>query len=84
MNDDGSWTVPASEFRLVYRGLIGERMSVETPVATIDSGTEPIELHLYVDDPQQTFLGGFLDGLGLDNIGRRLVSAEAELEVAGR
>ena len=82
-NDDGSWTVPASEFRLVYRGVIAApaQTPVETPVAVIDSGTEPIELHL---DPRQTFLGGFLDGLGLDNIGRQHVFVDATLQVAGR
>ena len=81
MDDDGSWTVPTSEFRVVYRGMIGGQVPIQTPSAVVRSGAEPVVLRIHIG---QTFLGGILDGFGLDNLARHHIRADAKPEVASR
>jgi hypothetical protein len=78
-DNDGGWTVPTTEFSVVFRGTIAEQIDVETPSAIVASGSEPVVLLLYPGDPEQTFLGGLLDGFGFDNWAQRFVRSEATL-----
>jgi len=77
---DGRWTVPATEFRIVFRGMIEGRVPVETPVATVGSGSEPLALELFIET-EQTFVGGVLDGFGLDNLAQEFRRSSAQANV---
>ena len=81
MDADGSWAVPTSEFRVVYRGMIGGQVPIQTPSAVVRSGSEAVVLRIHIG---QTFLGGVLDGFGFDNLARQHVRADAKPEVASR
>lgn len=84
-SDDGSWAVPATKFIVAYRGsTIEDRIPVETPWTEVPSGSRPIVIRLKVQDPKQTFWGGLLDGLNLDNWAREFVRSDATAEVMSR
>ena len=83
---DGGWTVPTNEFRVLFRGVRDkDRVPVETPDSVfVEGGEQTVVLQLHMSDPEQTFWGGFLDGLGFDSWAQRLVRAEATIEVSSK
>ena len=77
----GDWMVPTGELAIVFRGKTSDQVSVETPWATIPSGSDPIVLRLYLAEPKQTFVGGLLQGLGFERSARQHLRSDANVEV---
>ena len=76
LEEDGTWKVPSTTFYLVFRGVArtrGQRVPVTTAITQMPEGEEPLSVELTIE---QTFLGGLLDGLGLDQIAPSFVDAE--------
>ena len=78
---DGGWTVPTTPFYVVFRGTIPDQVPVETPSAFVKSGSEPIVLRLSIA-AKQTFVGGVLDGLSLDNLAQQFRRSDASVRVS--
>ena len=77
---DGRWTVPATEFRIVFRGMIEGQVPVTSPVLTVETGSDPLVLDLLIET-EETFLGGVLDGFGLDNLAQEFRRSRADATV---
>ena len=77
----GVWVLPSSEVTLLFRGRLNGQIPVETPWTEIPSGAQPITVQLDVGKPRQTFWGGFLDSLGLDNRARAHVRSDAAIRI---
>ena len=76
--EDGTWRIPTAPVRVVFEGTVSD-VRVATEPAEIDAGTESILFRLHME---QTFLGGLLDGLGLERTSRRFIRSSAKIEAA--